>query len=672
MKCFCSLLALLFAFSFSYAQNTFPTASGTNVGIAVPTTATHSLTFGSTSTGIALYNTTDQTTNYERLRQFWNGNAFYITTELGGTGTAFRPIFLGLNSLLGVTVSSATTATNTGVVNVNAGSLGTPSASLFGLTTNLTGTGGVTNMQSIVPAINQSSTAGYRMLWISPYESAIGSGTKYLIDAGTNSAANGAGTHTSKFTVDDAGNVFSNQNVILNGRVGIGTFAPASMLSLGASVFNTSVAFSNAGFGIHQNGIIYTSTGSSGTIAATGINTFNIPTLATSNATTLTTASTFRIAGAPVAGANVTITNPLALEVATGAAYFGGSVGIGTVAAPGNLLTVNGLIKSSNLYTTSNNTYVGLLAANATTTGGDNTIMGYNAAPLISTGNLNTIIGANAAKVLTTGTRNTIIGTLNTSWNATTAQSLTTGSDNTLIGTATGAYMTTANRNVAIGDGALLSATGSENIAIGYTAGGGSGNGANNVFMGIAAGQANTTGSNNVMVGWHAGSTNTTGSSLTFIGNSAGYGITPDGLTNATAIGYNAQVTASNSLILGNNANVGIGTTAPDSKLSVNGTIHSKQVKVDLIGLPDYVFKPAYQLPKLSEVKAYIDQNQHLPEIPSAQDVAKNGLDLGEMNKLLLKKVEELTLYLIEQDKAKNEQDKRIQKLEQQLNDLHK
>jgi len=108
--------------------------------------------------------------------------------------------------------------------------------------------------------------------------------------------------------------------------------------------------------------------------------------------------------------------------------------------------------------------------------------------------------------------------------------------------------------------------------------------------------------------------------------------------------------------------NVGIGTTTPDQLLSVAGTIHSKEVKVDLIGWPDYVFKPAYHLPSLTDVKTYIDQNHHLPDMPSEQDVAKDGLDLGEMNKLLTQKVEELTLYLIDL-KKENETLKQEQKI---------
>jgi hypothetical protein len=100
------------------------------------------------------------------------------------------------------------------------------------------------------------------------------------------------------------------------------------------------------------------------------------------------------------------------------------------------------------------------------------------------------------------------------------------------------------------------------------------------------------------------------------------------------------------------NGKVGIGTSIPDQLLTVKGTIHSQEVKVDLsVPGPDYVFHPTYKLPTLTEVKDFIDKNQHLSEIPSAAEMAKNGLDLGDMNMKLLKKVEELTLYLIEKDK---------------------
>jgi hypothetical protein len=126
------------------------------------------------------------------------------------------------------------------------------------------------------------------------------------------------------------------------------------------------------------------------------------------------------------------------------------------------------------------------------------------------------------------------------------------------------------------------------------------------------------------------------------------------------------------------NGNVGIGTQSPDQKLTVNGTIHSKEVKVDTsIPVPDYVFDADYKLTSLTEVKDYIAKNHHLPEIPSAAQIEKDGLKLGEMNILLLKKVEELTLHLIEKDQetkelkqSKDIQQTQLDQLKQQLESL--
>ncbi len=128
--------------------------------------------------------------------------------------------------------------------------------------------------------------------------------------------------------------------------------------------------------------------------------------------------------------------------------------------------------------------------------------------------------------------------------------------------------------------------------------------------------------------------------------------------------------------------NVGIGTINPDAKLAVQGTIHSTSVFVDTnVPTPDYVFKDGYRLPTLAEVKAYTDKNHHLPEVPAAAEFEKNGINLGEMNMLLLKKVEELTLYLIEKDKQIKElqkqtarfqlQNEHINEMEKKLNDLN-
>ncbi len=140
-------------------------------------------------------------------------------------------------------------------------------------------------------------------------------------------------------------------------------------------------------------------------------------------------------------------------------------------------------------------------------------------------------------------------------------------------------------------------------------------------------------------------------------------GVSNYNITNANLLNYLRMT-------INGNGNVGIGITTPQNKLDVNGTIHSKAVNIDLNGWNDYVFKKDYQLRSLSEVKAYIDQNQHLPEIPSEQEMVKKGLDVGEMNKLLMKKVEELTLYLIEKDQQVKEQNKRIDEQQKQINKL--
>lgn len=121
----------------------------------------------------------------------------------------------------------------------------------------------------------------------------------------------------------------------------------------------------------------------------------------------------------------------------------------------------------------------------------------------------------------------------------------------------------------------------------------------------------------------------------------------------------------SNSYIL--NGNVGIGTPNPDSKLAVNGTIHSKEVKVDMNGWPDYVFKKEHNLPTLEEVEKHIAAKGHLENIPSEEEVLKNGVNLGEMNAKLLQKIEEITLYMIEMKKENEKQNQEINILKTQL-----
>jgi len=101
--------------------------------------------------------------------------------------------------------------------------------------------------------------------------------------------------------------------------------------------------------------------------------------------------------------------------------------------------------------------------------------------------------------------------------------------------------------------------------------------------------------------------------------------------------------------------NVGIGTTSSSHKLAVNGTVRAKEVIVDT-GWSDYVFAEEYRLAPLSEVEAHIKEHKHLPGIPSAAKVEQEGVSLGEMQALLLAKIEELTLHLIEQERRVEQQ----------------
>ncbi|MNG86655.1 hypothetical protein D3C87_511210 [compost metagenome] len=108
---------------------------------------------------------------------------------------------------------------------------------------------------------------------------------------------------------------------------------------------------------------------------------------------------------------------------------------------------------------------------------------------------------------------------------------------------------------------------------------------------------------------------------------------------------------------------LGIGTTSPKEALSVKGKIFAQEIKVTTAAAdwPDYVFAEGYKLPSLKETAKFIEENKHLPGVPKAAEIEENGLSLGEMNRILMQKVEELTLHMIDKDR-------RIEALEKKLN----
>tara|TARA_R110002072_G_scaffold18623_1_gene69516 strand:- start:37244 stop:37714 length:471 start_codon:yes stop_codon:yes gene_type:complete len=123
------------------------------------------------------------------------------------------------------------------------------------------------------------------------------------------------------------------------------------------------------------------------------------------------------------------------------------------------------------------------------------------------------------------------------------------------------------------------------------------------------------------------------------------------------------------------NGKIGIGTNAPDELLTVKGKIHTQEVIVDLQGAvaPDYVFekyadgfsilKPSYQLISLPELDTFIKKHKHLPGVPSATELDEEGMSLKEMNLLLLEKVEELTLYTLQQQKELEQLKSQVEQL---------
>ena len=122
------------------------------------------------------------------------------------------------------------------------------------------------------------------------------------------------------------------------------------------------------------------------------------------------------------------------------------------------------------------------------------------------------------------------------------------------------------------------------------------------------------------------------------------------GTYDANTTGIYGNVSGWGLLMNTNTGNVGIGTATLTSKFNVNGSIRSKEVVVET-GWADYVFDKKYDLKPLAEVEKFIEKNNHLPGIPSAAEIEKNGLQLGDTQRKMMEKIEELTLYMIALEK---------------------
>ncbi len=163
-------------------------------GLGLTTIApTHTLTLGSTATGYVHYNTVDQTTNWERVRQYWNSNTYTIAMEAAGTGTA-KNISFSTNG----TARTFTINANPGVGGIyNFSSTTSSVQTVVGTSSTNTNSSGISAGIGVLDTYNQSSTAGFRSLWVSPNVQASSGSTQLLMDLGTNTAGGGVGTHTS-------------------------------------------------------------------------------------------------------------------------------------------------------------------------------------------------------------------------------------------------------------------------------------------------------------------------------------------------------------------------------------------------------------------------------------------------------------------------------------------
>lgn len=174
----------------------------------------------------------------------------------------------------------------------------------------------------------------------------------------------------------------------------------------------------------------------------------------------------------------------------------------------------------------------------------------------------------------------------------------------------------------------------------------------NNVSLLGAVTQANTnTGSGN--------------SPFTVSGTNVGLDTTP-----TQKLDINGNIRTTGKLLVGNITDTTINTLS-DYSLAVNGSALFTMATVKLqSNWPDYVFKSDYRLLPLSEIEKHINEKGHLPNLPSAEEIAKKGVNVGEMNAKLVEKIEELTLYSIQQEKQIKEQNSKIEKLEKLINQL--
>lgn len=314
---------------------------------------------------------------------------------------------------------------------------------------------------------------------------------------------------------------------------------------------------------------------------------------------------------------------------------------IGTTNTQPLIFKVNN-IKAGEISSTGSNMFLGYQANLNGGTGTNNIGLGIGAlkaaSDLASTsykGSYNTALGFEALAANTTGYQNVALG-----WKSLT--SLTNGNDNFGIGYQAMRYLTSGQKNVAVGSSALLNTKGSSNTAIGAYAGlfkDGSGN----LYLGNDAGRVASI---------------TSESNKLYIANSNTANPLIKGEFDNKNLKINTGATVSQTLgfLAVGNFDAAFAMPSPTNsyRLIVQDGIITEKIKVAVKGTADwadYVFEPSYKLMSLDKVESFVKENKHLPNVPSADEMSKNGLDVTQTSAKLMEKIEELTLYMIEMNK---------------------
>lgn len=275
----------------------------------------------------------------------------------------------------------------------------------------------------------------------------------------------------------------------------------------------------------------------------------------------------------------------------------------------------------------------------------NNTALGYTSS---GTGVGNTGLGSNALQALTNGSDNIAVG-IQASY------SNTDGTGNLAIGSQALRTNQSGMRNVAIGKTALYSLAGTNGLP-------GVATGSDNLAFGSGALETLVTGTFNTAIGVEAGYY-AKGSNSLYLGGKAG----PSASSTENNVMYINNARTDSPLLFGDfSANyIAIGAVTPAERtaafsmsggyrLLVKGGVMTEKVKVALASTgdwSDYVFEPDYKRLTLEEVEKFVKENKHLPNVPSAEEMVKGGLDVAKTDAKLLEKIEELTLYVIELNK---------------------